>query len=230
MISMLKKIFVICLLLIGVSCFAEPLKAGISKIDSVPNSFYGSWRVVAKLDKQSGATYFKPQAVDFWNLSRTGDVINLNNPFTGASAFVKLDYIDGNLIRFTKTGDYDGNKNANKTTLCLKLGSKQKALNLLLIFYAFSYILLIPFAIKTNNYLYFITYITIPLVFDLYRMLKMYNQDRTSIPTIRFWHNPLENWDKIKNTYNAPFYLRFFFARNISTYFMLLTCIAIIFD
>lgn len=125
--------------------------------------------------------------------------------------------------------DYDGDKNANKTTLCLKLGSKQKALNLLLIFYAFSYILLIPFAIKTNNYLYFITYITIPLVFDLYRMLKMYNQDRTSIPTIRFWHNPLENWDKIKNTYNAPFYLRFFFARNISTYFMLLTCIAIIF-
>ena len=71
--------------------------------------------------------------------------------------------------------------------------------------------LLIPFAIKTNNYLYFITYITIPLVFDLYRMLKMYNQDRTSIPTIRFWHNPLENWDKIKNTYNAPFYLRFFY-------------------
>ena len=63
--------------------------------------------------------------------------------------------------------DYDGDKNANKTTLCLKLGSKQKALNLLLIFYAFSYILLIPFAIKTNNYLYFITYITIPLVFDL---------------------------------------------------------------
>ena len=115
MISMLKKIFVICLLLIGVSCFAEPLKAGISKIDSVPNSFYGSWRVVAKLDKQSGATYFKPQAVDFWNLSRTGDVINLNNPFTGASAFVKLDYIDGSLIRFTKTGDYDGNKKLTDT-------------------------------------------------------------------------------------------------------------------
>ena len=39
-----------------------------------------------------------------------GDVIKLSNPFTGAEASVKVDYVEGNLIRFTKTGKYDTNK------------------------------------------------------------------------------------------------------------------------
>ncbi len=115
MINMIRKLLVLFLLIIGMSVSAETLQAGISKIGDVPNSFYGNWRVVAKIDKQSGSVYFKPQAVDFWNLSRTGDVINLNNPFTGVSASVKLDYVEGNIIRFTKTGNYDGNKKLTDT-------------------------------------------------------------------------------------------------------------------
>ena len=87
------------------------MTAGVSKVEMVPNSFYGSWRVIAKIDKQSSnGVYFKPQTVDLWNLSREGDVINLNNPFTGASASVTVDYVDGNIIRFTKTGEYDNKK------------------------------------------------------------------------------------------------------------------------
>lgn len=112
----MKKLFIlIILLIIGTFVCAEPLKIGISTIESVPGSFYGSWRVVAKIDKQTGDIYFKPNTVDFWNLSRVGDVINLNNPFTGASASVKLDYVDGNVIRFTKTGEYGSNKRLTDT-------------------------------------------------------------------------------------------------------------------
>lgn len=125
--------------------------------------------------------------------------------------------------------DFEGDKNANKTTLCTKIGSKEKALNLILYFYGFSYILLGFYIYKTSNFLYLLNYITIPLVIDLYNMLKEYNQNPMSLPQVQFWHQPLENWDKIKTTSNAPFYLRFFFARNISTIFMLLTCFAIIF-
>ena len=102
-------------MLAGVSVSAQTLKAGVSLTGSVPDSFYGNWRVVAKISEQSGSVNFKPQAVDFWNLSRTGDVINLNNPFTGASATVKLDYVEGNIIRFTKTGSYEGNKKLTDT-------------------------------------------------------------------------------------------------------------------
>lgn len=124
--------------------------------------------------------------------------------------------------------DFDGDKNAGKTTLCLKLKTKENALNFILIFYSISYILLIFFAFKTHNYFLFITYLTIPLVINLYNMLKEYNYNPRNIPPIRLWHQPIENWNKIKGSPNAPFYIRFFFARNISTYFMLLTCLAII--
>lgn len=131
MINMFKRLFIILILLCGTFVSAETFKAGVSKVGAVPNSFYGSWRVVAKLDKQSGSVYFKPQAVDLWNLSRSGDVINLNNPFTGASATVKLDYVEGNLIRFTKSGDYDGNKKLTDTVDLKLVGSTFTGVNYL---------------------------------------------------------------------------------------------------
>lgn len=109
-----RVLLILLYLIFGLSSMAEPLKAEIS-IDSVPDTFYGSWRVVAKIDKQKGNTYFKPIAIDFWNLSRQGNVIKLENPFTGASASVNVDYVEGNIIRFTKVGDYDGNKKLTDT-------------------------------------------------------------------------------------------------------------------
>ncbi len=106
----MKKILLGLMLLIGISTCAETLQAGVSKIDMLPDDFFGSWRVVAKIDKQSGSTNFKPNTIDLWNLSRSGDVINLNNPFTGASASVKLEHVEGNIIRFSKVGDFDNKK------------------------------------------------------------------------------------------------------------------------
>lgn len=112
---MKKFLLLLLILLFGLCVNSETLQAGISKVDSLPNSFFGNWRVAAKIDKQTGSIYFKPNTIDFWNLSRSGDVINLNNPFTGASASVKLDYVEGNIIRFTKTGQYDSNKKLTDT-------------------------------------------------------------------------------------------------------------------
>lgn len=108
-------LIIIFIFLFGLSTLAEPLKIGISAIGMPPDSFFGVWRVIAKIDKQSGNTAFKPQTVDIWNLSRSGSVINLNNPFTGADASVNLDYVEGNVIRFTKVGNYDGNKKLTDT-------------------------------------------------------------------------------------------------------------------
>ena len=142
MINMLKKILVTFIMLIGVSVSAQTLKAGVSLTGSVPDSFYGNWRVVAKISKQTGSVNFKPQAVDFWNLSRSGDVINLNNPFTGASATVKLDYVEGNVIRFTKTGSYDGNKKLTDTVDLKLTGNTFTGVN---------YLTLETFSIKDNS-------------------------------------------------------------------------------
>ncbi len=118
----LKKLIVVLLLFCGICVSAKTLKAGVS-IDSVPEAFYGAWRVVSKIDKQSAKSInFRPSMIDVWNLSRSGNVINLNNPFTGASASVTVDYVDGNIIRFTKTEEYENKKLTD--TVDLKLNGE----------------------------------------------------------------------------------------------------------
>ena len=89
-------------------CFADEftLSAGVS-VNEVPQAFYGSWRITAKLDDTNSRGTFKPQSVDMWNLSRVGDKITLSNPFTGANAYISVKTIEGNLIVFSKKAPYD---------------------------------------------------------------------------------------------------------------------------
>ena len=103
-------ILLLCTLLTFVPyTFAQStvLKAGISLEECVPNSFMGTWRVTSRLIDNGGSSIFKLSGVDLWNLSRTGSVINLSNPFTGASASITVNYVDGKTIKFTKIGNYD---------------------------------------------------------------------------------------------------------------------------
>ncbi len=125
--------------------------------------------------------------------------------------------------------DYDEDVNSNKTTLCTNLGSKDNALNVLMLFYIAGYVFMVILAFKSGNILYLSTFATIPLVISLYNSLKIYNEDKTYLPLVKFYNYPLGNWDKITQTPNAPFFLRFLFARNISTWFMLLACFSILF-
>lgn len=124
--------------------------------------------------------------------------------------------------------DFDGDECAHKKTLCRKFKTKNSALNLILIFYLISYVLTGYLAVKTQHYYYFLPFITIPMVWDLYNSLKQFNNDKTTVPKIYPWHYPLDNWEELKTTPDAPFYFRFFYSRNITTVFMLLMCVAII--
>ncbi len=86
--------------------FAETIKAGVS-IDAVPKSFFGSWQVDAQLEKTNNYSTFKPVSRDLWNLSRTGNVITLENPFTKAHAQVEIKHTEGNVIVFYKESTFD---------------------------------------------------------------------------------------------------------------------------
>lgn len=88
---------------------AYTLKCGVS-IDKVPKEFYGTWRVASELVSTNNEKIFKKNSVDLWNLSKSGDVITLDNPFSGARASITLDSVEGKLIKFKKQGDYDGKK------------------------------------------------------------------------------------------------------------------------
>lgn len=85
------------------------LQAGVS-ISKVPKEFYGTWRVKSKLISANNPDRFKENNIDLWNLSRSGDVITLDNPFSGAHASIMFDEINGNFVKFRKSGNYDSQK------------------------------------------------------------------------------------------------------------------------
>jgi len=109
----------LCLwLFLGVLCnngkaFADEtytIKAGVSMVSKVPNSFYGTWRVSSVRVSTNSEETFKDKTVDLWNLSRSGNVITLENPFSGARSSIVVDEVSGKLIKFKKNGIYDGKK------------------------------------------------------------------------------------------------------------------------
>ena len=96
-------------LFLSLSANATVIEAGVS-IDHVPKALYGSWRVNAKLDSTNSPRTFRPQSIDFWNLSRVGDTIKLDNPFSGANAEISVHTVEDTLVVFSKKLPYDDNK------------------------------------------------------------------------------------------------------------------------
>lgn len=88
------------------AAFATTIKMGVS-IDQVPKAFFGCWQVSAELQKTNNYSTFKPKSTDLWNLSRQGDVITLENPFTRAHAQVEVKHTEGNVIVFYKESTFD---------------------------------------------------------------------------------------------------------------------------
>ena len=117
---MKKKLFTIifCVFVFAAAVCAETIKAGVS-VEDVPNAFFGCWQVEAQLEKTNNHSTFKTQSRDLWNLSRAGDVIKLENPFTKASAQVELRHTEGNVIVFSKTSTYDNRVITDTVTLRL---------------------------------------------------------------------------------------------------------------
>lgn len=106
------KKFCIVLVVLLISAFifkvsADPvIKTGVS-LENLPNAIFGTWDVIATLEKTSDYSTFKPQTKDVWNLSRRGNVLTLENPFSRAKAEVRVNQIEGNVVVFTRTNSVD---------------------------------------------------------------------------------------------------------------------------
>lgn len=109
--KLLSCLAAFCFLFFPLAVFAQQqvIHAGIS-IDKVPNEFYGTWRVESQLVSTNAPERFKANTVDLWNLSRAGDVITLDNPFSGAHASIMVDSVNNKTVKFKKIGDYDNQK------------------------------------------------------------------------------------------------------------------------
>jgi hypothetical protein len=120
---MKRKLFLLILtiFLVVSTVFASEtytLKTGIS-LDKIPKEFYGTWRVTSQLVSTNSEGLFKESSTDLWNLSRVGNVITLDNPFSGAKASITVDEVNGRLIKFKKIGDYDSKKLTDTVQLTL---------------------------------------------------------------------------------------------------------------
>ncbi len=78
------------------------IRGSISLSDSVPSGFYGCWKVSSVRVKTTNPNAFGKYGSDLWNLSKSGDVITLSNPVSGASASVLVSEVNGNTVKFSK--------------------------------------------------------------------------------------------------------------------------------
>ena len=119
----MKKLLVLLLIIIFAQMAnAETFNLGVS-IEDVPKELYGSWRISAKIDRTNSPRTFKPQSMDFWELSRKNDTIKLNNPYNGANAEISVKAIEGNIVVFTKQIKYDNKILTDTVTLRLNKNS-----------------------------------------------------------------------------------------------------------
>lgn len=126
--------------------------------------------------------------------------------------------------------DYDGDLCSHKKTLACSFADKNDALKILAGFYAEGYVFLAVFAYLTRIYTVLISFLAVPLIFLLYKSLEVYNQDKSLVPEVKWWNYPLGNWAHIEQEGTQSFYLRLYLARNITTYFTVLVCIAFVLE
>ena len=76
------------------------LKAGISLTSQVPNELYGLWEVKSIMTYTNNPEMFNKISVDYWNISKSNDVITLSNPFSGAITSVTVEDVHDNEMKF----------------------------------------------------------------------------------------------------------------------------------
>ncbi len=88
--------------MINLASFGQVIKASVSVSKNVPNEFFGQWRVISVCTKSTIKEYQDTTSVDMWILSRTGNIISLSNPVSGAKAQITVDDVNGQTVKFQK--------------------------------------------------------------------------------------------------------------------------------
>lgn len=103
--------------------------------------------------------------------------------------------------------DFEGDMYVHKKTLVCRIGDKNLALKGVFIVYGLGYIFTLLLAFMLSNYFILLTFLLIPLVFDMYNSLKTFTCG-----------------DDVKE-----FYFRLFKARNLMVYYSLLITLFLLF-
>lgn len=158
----------------------------------------------------------------YWVMTQS---LNVEIFFIGLSVVV----FTVNLVTVNALLDFDGDKEFDKKTLCIKFGSKGNAVKFLVTIWTVGYLtVFLGFILKILHPIFFITYLTIPYAVQLYKALKLYCYDKTSVPE-KYWFNfPFENLEDVKSKNAESFVYRLYFSRNLMIYYSILMCVAIV--
>ena len=66
------------------------------------------------------------------------------------------------------------------------------------------------------------------MAFNVFKLIKRYNGDKTFEPVINWYNQPLDNWDAVKAEGTETFYFVLFQARNLMMWFCVLFCFGIL--
>lgn len=102
--------------------------------------------------------------------------------------------------------DFEGDMNAHKKTLVCRIGNKNLALKGVFVVYSLGYLFTLILAFMLNNYFILLTFLLIPLVFDIYNSLKTFTCG-----------------DDVKE-----FYFRLLKARNLMVYYSVIILLLLI--
>ena len=122
--------------------------------------------------------------------------------------------------------DMDFDKKTSKTTLCSLAGNKRNALRNQAIIMILAYINMLIYSVTSSNYIYLITFLSMPTAFVLYLLFKkdVEKSDDKFRPNIFF--GILENMPQYKQQGTEDFMIRFMVARNIMAEFAFFACVA----
>lgn len=119
----------LCLIILSFICLSVPvtaqeiqsavIKGGVSLTNKVPDGFFATWRVTSIQTYTNNPSLFTGESSDYWNLSRSNDVITLSNPVSGAEASVTVEDVKANTVKFTRKREDSNEKVTETPTLTL---------------------------------------------------------------------------------------------------------------
>ena len=127
--------------------------------------------------------------------------------------------------------DYDIDLKENKRTLANFFKSKMSALKFWKWMVSAAYLFVfLCVAFDVTNWHVLLTYITIPLAFNVYNSMKQFAENEESVPQMKWYNFPFENAEKLISENTANFKFRMYQMRNLMMYFSLIFAFALLAD
>lgn len=123
--------------------------------------------------------------------------------------------------------DFDSDMVSHKKTLCCRIGDKNCAVYVLYFLYALGFLSIIFFAVTTLYFNILTGLLALPFAINVCNALKNYNKDKDFLPKIKWWHYPLDDFEKRKEDNTASFYFVLYQSRNLISWVCVLIILGI---